>query len=131
MELLIAFSTDDGENMLKGHAGQAKYFDVYRFSDEKAEFWARRDNAKYKGDETLKHGDPKKARATLEALDGLHVLVAKTFGPNLPRLLRKLLCVVVRTPKISDAVEIVRKNVRAVLEECEKGESRKHLVLVP
>lgn len=131
MELLIAFSTNDGESMLKGHAGQAKYFDVYRFSDEKAEFLTRRDNGKYKGDETLKHGDPKKAQATLEALDGLDVLVAKTYGPNLPRLLKKLLCVVVRTPKISDAVEILRKNVKPVLQEYQKGESRKHLVLGP
>jgi len=129
MELLIAFSTDDGETMIKGHAGQAKYYDVYRFSDGKVEFLTRRDNAKYKGDETLKHGDPKKARATLEALNGLHVLVAKTYGPNLPRLLKKLLCVVVRTQKIPDAVEIVRKNVKAVWEAYQKGESRKHLVL--
>ncbi|MGD8513294.1 MAG: NifB/NifX family molybdenum-iron cluster-binding protein [Deltaproteobacteria bacterium] len=131
MELLIAFSTDDGESMLKGHAVQAKYFDVYRFYDEKAEFLTRRDNSKYKGDEALKHGDPKKAQATLKALDGLHVLVAKTYGPNLLRLLKKLLCVVVRTSKISDAVEIVRKNMKAVLEAHDKGESRKHLVLGP
>jgi predicted Fe-Mo cluster-binding NifX family protein len=129
MELLIAFSTDDGETMIKGHAGEAKYYDVYRFSDGKAEFLTRRDNSKYKGDETLKHGDPKKARATLQALDGLHVLVAKTYGPNLPRLLKKLLCVVVRTQKITDAVEIVRKNLKAVWEAYQKGESRKHLVL--
>ena len=131
MELLIAFSTNDGENMIKDHAGQAKYFDVYRFSDGKAVFLERRDNSKYKGDEAMKHGDPKKARATLEALNGLHVLVAKMYGPNLPRLLKKLLCVVVRTQKISDAVKIVIKNAEIVLEEHQKGEGRKHLVLRP
>jgi hypothetical protein len=42
-----------------------------------------------------------------------------------------LLCVVVRTSKISDAVEIVRKNMKAVLEAHDKGETRKHLVLGP
>jgi predicted Fe-Mo cluster-binding NifX family protein len=131
VELLIAFSTNDGENMIKDHAGQAKYFDVYRFSDGKAEFLERRDNSKYKGDEAMKHGDPKKAQATLEALNGLHVLVAKMYGPNLPRLLKKLLCVVVRTQKISDAVKIVIKNAEIVLEEHQKGEGRKHLVLRP
>ena len=92
MELLIAFSANDGENMLKEHAGQAKYFDFYRLSDAKAKFLERRDNSKYKGDETVKHGDPKKAKATLEALKGLDVLVARMYGPNLPRLLKKLLC---------------------------------------
>ena len=131
MELLIAFSTNDGENMIKGHAGQARYFDVYRFSEGKAEFLERRDNSKYKGDEAMKHGDPKKAQATLEALNGLDVLVAKMYGPNLPRLLKKLLCVVVRTQKISDAVKILKKNVEIVFEAYQKGEGRKHLVLKP
>jgi len=131
VELLIAFSTNDGENMIKDHAGQARFFDVYRFSEGKAEFLERRDNSKYKGDEAMKHGDPKKAQATLEALKGLDVLVAKTYGPNLPRLLKKLLCVVVRTQKISDAVKILKKNVEIVFEEYQKGEGRKHLVLKP
>lgn len=129
MELLIGFSTNDGENMIKDHAGQAKYFDVYRFSDGKAEFLERRDNSKYKGDEAMKHGDPKKAQATLEALKGLDVLVAKMYGPNLPRLLKKLLCVVVRTQKVSEAVKIVKENVEIVSREYRKGEARKHLVL--
>ena len=129
MELLIGFSTNDGENMIKDHAGQAKYFDVYRFSDGKAEFLERRDNSKYKGDEAMKHGDPKKAQATLEALKGLDVLVAKMYGPNLPRLLKNLLCIVVRTQKVSEAVEIVKMNVEIVSREHKKGEARKHLVL--
>ncbi len=71
MELLIAFSTNDGEHMLKEHAGQARYFDVYKFSNGKAEFLERRDTSKYKDDETIKHGDPKKAQATLAALNGV------------------------------------------------------------
>ena len=129
MELLIGFTTNDGENMIKDHAGQAKYFDVYRFSDGKAGFLERRDNSKYKGDETLKHGDPKKAQATLEALTGLDVLVARMYGPNLPRLLKKLLCLVVRTKKVSEAVEIVKENLEIVSREHKKGEARKHLVL--
>ena len=129
MELLIGFSTNDGESMIKDHAGQAKYFDVYRFSDGTAEFLERRDNSKYKGDETMKHGDPKKARATLEALKGLDVLVARMYGPNLPRLLKKLLCVVVRTQKVSEAVGIVKENLESVSQEHKKGEGRKHLVL--
>ena len=131
MELLVAFSTDDGENMIKEHAGQAKYFDIYEFSDGKAEFVERRDNSKYKGDEAMKHGDPKKAQATMEALRGANVLVNKMFGPNLPRLLKKLLCVVVRTNKITDAIEILKQNWARVQEEYQKSESRKHLVLAP
>jgi len=35
MELLIAFGTDDGENLANGHAGDAKYFYLYKFSANK------------------------------------------------------------------------------------------------
>jgi predicted Fe-Mo cluster-binding NifX family protein len=129
MELRIAFSTDDGENLIKEHAGQAKYFDVYTFSNGDATFLERHDNSKYKGDETMKHGDPKKAKATMEALNNVDVLVAKMYGPNLPRLLKKLLCIVVRTNKITDAIEILKKYIGKIQEEYQKGESRKHLVL--
>ncbi|MDY6951568.1 MAG: NifB/NifX family molybdenum-iron cluster-binding protein [Thermodesulfobacteriota bacterium] len=131
MELLMGISTDDGEHMINDHAGQAKYFDVYRLSDGEAQFLERRANSKYKGNEALKHGDPKKAQATMAALEGLHVLVAKTYGPNLPRLLKKLLCVVIRTKKVSDAVEVMKGHADVVWKAYEKGEARRHLVLEP
>jgi hypothetical protein len=35
MELLIAFGTDDSENLTNGHAGDARYFYLYKFSDNK------------------------------------------------------------------------------------------------
>ncbi len=130
MEVLVAFSTHDGENLVTDdHAGMAKYFDVYRFTDDGAEFIERRENSKYGGDESMKHGDPQKAKKSLSALEGVDVWANPRFGPNLPRLLKKLLCVVVRVKTIEEAVELLRDNLDAVAEECAKGEARKHLVL--
>jgi len=132
MELLVAFSTHDGENLVTDdHAGMAKYFDVYKFSDGEAEFVERRENSKYGGDETLRHGDARKAKASLGALEGLDVWVNKRFGPNLPRLLKKILCVVVRVDTVPEAMELVKQSLNAVAEECAKAEDRKHLVLKP
>jgi predicted Fe-Mo cluster-binding NifX family protein len=130
MQLLVAFSTHDGENLVTDdHAGMAKYFDVYRFTEEQVEFLERRENSRYVGDQTMKHGDPKKANASLSAVEGLDVWVSKRFGPNLPRLLKEILCVVVRVDTIAEASELVRQNLNAVAEECEKGADRKHLLL--
>ncbi len=132
MELLVAFSTNDGENLVTDdHAGMARYFDVYQFTDGEAEFVERRENAKYAGDETMKHGDPNKAKASLSGLGNAEVWANKRFGPNLPRLLKKLLCVVVRVDSISEAIELIKANWDAVAEEYAKGEDRKHLVLKP
>ena len=128
MDLSVAFATDDGENLFTKHAGQAKFFDVYRISSDGAHYQERRNNSKYEEEKTAKHGDPKKAQATLGALSGLHVLAANTYGPNLPRLLKKLLCIVIRTQRVADAVEIVKANRERIIEEYEKGETRKHLV---
>ena len=131
MELLVAFSTNDGEQLIDDHAGMAHYFDVYRVTDADVEFVERRENSKYEGDETIKHGDPEKAKASLSGLGNAEVWANKRFGPNLPRLLKKLLCVVVRVDSISEAIELIKANLDAVAEECAKGEERKHLVLKP
>lgn len=132
MQLLVAFSTHDGENLVTDdHAGMAKYFDVYKFSDEGIEFVERRENSKYGGDESAKHGDPKKAKASLSALEDLDVWVNRRFGPNVPRLLKKILCVVVIVDTIAEGIELVQANLDAVAEQCAKGEDRKHLVLKP
>lgn len=131
MELLVAFSTDDGENLIDDHAGMARHFHVYRLYQGKQELVEKRNNSKFKGDESIKHGDPKKARATSAALSGIHVLASKKFGPNLPRLQRNLLCVVVRTQTIKDAIAIIHNNIARVIEEYNRGENRKHLILKP
>lgn len=132
MQLLVAFSTHDGQELVTDdHAGMARYFDVYSFSGEEVEFIERRENSKYGGDESMRHGDPKKAKESLSALEGVDVWANPRFGPNLPRLLKKLLCVVVRVQTMEEAVELIKDNLDAVVEECAKGEERKHLVLKP
>ena len=130
MELLVAFGTDD-EKHLKAddHVGMSRYFMVYKISATGHEFVELRENSKYKGREDLAHGDAKKAEATTSALEHIDVLVGRRFGPNLPRLLAKFLCVVVRTDTVADAIRTVQANLKAVGTEHSKGEARKHLVL--
>lgn len=130
MELLVAFGTDDGKN-LKGddHVGMSKYFYIYRISQDKKEFVERRENVKIKADESMKHGDPRKAKATASVLKGVDVLVGRRFGPNLPRILKKFVCVIVRTDTISSAIKLVCDNMDRIVEEKNKGEERRHIVL--
>ena len=129
MEILVAFGTDDGANLNDDHVGMARYFHVYRFSETKEELVEKRENVRLKGDESMKHGDPNKAKATSSVLKGVDVLVGKRFGPNLPRLVRKFVCVIVRTDTLEDAVRMIRKNIEGIIAEKNKGEDRKHLIL--
>ena len=130
MKLLIAFGTDDGRNLNDDHVGMAEYFYVYQFSNGKEELIERRKNVQFKGDESV-HGDPEKAKATSSALEGVDVLVGRKFGPNLPRLLRKFVCVVVRTNTLTSALEAAHNNMDRIAEEGNKEEDRKHIVLNP
>jgi len=131
MELLVAFGTDDGENLNNDHVGMAKYFYVYRFSSGKEELVERRENVKFKGDESMKHGDPEKAKATSSSLKNVDVIVAKKFGPNLLRMLKKFVCIVARTDTITNAIVAVHNNMDLIMEQKSKGEGRKHIVLRP
>ena len=129
MELLIAFSTDDGKNFNNGHFGMAKYYYIYNFSGEEQEFVERRKNVEFKGDESMKHGDPQKAKATSAVLEDVDVLVGRKFGPNILRLLKKFVCVVVRKNAISDAVKTININLDRIFDEKNKTKDRKHIVL--
>jgi predicted Fe-Mo cluster-binding NifX family protein len=129
MELLIGFATDDGKHLKGDHIGKSKYFYVYRFIDEREEFIERRENVKYEGDESMIHGDPKKAKATSTALKGLDGVVGRRFGPNIVRLLKKFVCIVVRRETIDDAIDLIHRDMDKVIEAKEEGEGRKHLVL--
>jgi len=130
MDLTVAFSTDDGKIFNNSHFGMARYFHVYRFHDEgEPEFIEIRENVKYEEDETIKHGDPGKARATSSALEGVDVMAGRKFGPNIVRLLNKFVCIAVKTENITDAIHLIRSNWITVVKEKEIGADRKHITL--
>ena len=131
MKFLIAFGTDDGKNLNNDHVGMARYFYVYEFSNGGEKLVEKRENTHFTGDEAMKHGDPEKAKATSSALKGVDVLVGRKFGPNLPRLLGKFVCVLVRTSTIATAIEAIHNNMDRIAEERNKEEGRKHIVLKP
>ena len=131
MELLIAFATDDGNNFNDDHFGMAHIFHIYKFSEGKEEFVEARKNARYQEDETLKHGDPGKAKAVSSVLQDIDVIVGKKMGPNIVRLLKKYVCVVIKEHIISDAISELHRNMERIIEEKRKGENRKHIVLRP
>lgn len=131
MSFTAAFGTDDGKDLTSDHFGMAKIYHVYEFSGDGAKLVEQRENSHFAGDETMKHGDPKKAKATSSVLQGVDVLVGKRFGPNLPRLLGKFVCVLVRTNAVASAVEAVHGNLDRIEEQRSKEEGRKHIVLKP
>ncbi|HOO46223.1 MAG TPA: NifB/NifX family molybdenum-iron cluster-binding protein [Deltaproteobacteria bacterium] len=131
MELFIAFATDDGDNFNDDHFGMARLFHIYTFSRGREEFIETRKNARYQEDETLRHGDPEKAQAVSSVLKDIDVIVGRKMGPNIVRLLKKYVCIVIKTTSINDAIVQIHKNMKKIMEQKGKGEDRKHIVLRP
>jgi len=127
--LIVAFGTDDGDNIKSDdHYGNSKFFMVYKIDKDKKEFIERRENFKYKENESIKHGDPKKAQAVSSVLVGVDVLVAARFGPNIKRLIKKFVCVVVRASTISESLKIVQSNLDKIIKEKNKKEDKTPLI---
>ena len=121
MELVFAFATNNDEYLSNDHYGMAKYYYVYKISKGKEKFVEKRKNTDYKEDKSLKHGDPQKAKATAFISKGVDALVGRKFGPNLPKILKRFVCVVVRTHTLHEAIVLLKNN----------GENRKHIILKP
>jgi len=125
INLVVAVGTDDGKTLKSdNHFGMSEYFMLYRFSDGKEEFIEKRNNLKYKEDETKIHGDPGKAKATASALENVDVLVGQRFGPNITRLRNKFVCAVVRKKTIGETIQMVHENISEIMEENSKKDKR-------
>lgn len=121
----VAFASDDGESFVDRHFGDAYYFYIYSFSDNGIEFLKRIENTTDE-DSKEKHGDPKKAKGILGLLKSqdVKVFVSKIFGPNIKRMKKNFVCVLINNDKISDSFNILQRNIEAIDREWKKGVDR-------
>ena len=107
--LVLAFATDDGTTLTRGHVGSADRYQLYRITAGDADLIGERINPKVEEDESLRHGDPVKAKSIKELLDGADGIVGRRFGPNITRMIRHYICIVVRVETIQEAILLVRE----------------------
>ncbi len=121
--VLFAIGTDN-EKMIKSdnHVGMSKFYQIWKYSDGKLTFKEKRENIKYKENESKIHGDPKKAEKVVSVLKKVDVIVGKIFGPNIIQLKNKFVPVVIRELNIKKAVKIIEENINEIIEEKNKKE---------
>jgi len=127
-KILVAFATDNGQNFIDRHFGDADYYDIYEIDEDSADFVQRIDNTVDEVEEI--HADPKKAKGITNLLmnKNVKVVVSKIFGPNIKRIKKKFVCVVMNDESLDKSIGRLCKNIRLVVDEWEKGAERKHLV---
>ena len=127
--LKVAFATDDGKTFMDRHFGDAKHYYIYKIDNENSEFVKKISNTTEEEEDI--HADPKKAKSIAKLLkqEKVQVVVSKIFGPNIKRIKKKFVCILMKEYSIENSIDIIKSNFLMIAEEWEIGENRSFLKL--
>jgi len=127
--LKVAFATNDGENFMSDHFGDADYYHIYEINAEGATLIKKIENTTEEEDDI--HADPEKAKSisTLLQQEEVSVAVSKVFGPNIQRIKKKFQCILLKEKTLQEGVVKISENFPLIRAEWEKGEARDFLML--
>ena len=122
-----AFATGDGESFTNRHFGDNDYYDIYDITTSERKFIKRINNTTTVIEEKT-HADPGKAMGVTSLLkkENVQVVVSKVYGPNIKRIRKNFVCVLMNNT-ISDSINIIMENSKVIFDEWEKGKEREHI----
>ena len=128
-KLKVAFATDDGKTFMDRHFGDAEYYHVYEIDENNSELINIIKNTTEEEEDI--HADPKKAGSIAKLLkqENVQIVVSKIFGPNIKRIKKKFVCILMKQNSIENGVDIIKSNFLTIAEEWEIGENRDFLKL--
>jgi len=109
--MIIACATNDGEKFASCHFGDAKQYDIYELNEDGYGLVGTIRNTTGEEDEEV-HADPKKARGIVDLLKKSNVQVGatKVFGPNIKRVVKHFIPVIVSQDEISKGLQALLEN---------------------
>lgn len=130
-KLRLALGSNDGNEIINGHMGEAKYFYIYEIDESgKYSLIAKRVNNSPREEH---HGDENKLKGASAIFNDCSVVVARHKSPNFIRMSEKTRFqpVVIRKERISDILTAFRDIFDTVYEYVErrnKGERFKEII---
>lgn len=126
----IAFASDNGKSFIDRHFGDSEYYYIYEMKASGIEFVKKIENTTEEDNEEI-HADPVKAKGVTEMLksEDIKVVIAKIFGPNIKRIKKKFVCVLMNDDDISESIKKVQEKYDLILSEWNKGDNRDHINL--
>ena len=127
-KIIVAFATDDKQNLTKEHFGEAKEYLVYELSKTNSELIHTVANG---SPEEKMHGDPNKAKGVAHLLKPLkvQVIVNKAFGRNITRMQQKFVVILSNNLSIKETIQNIQSQFEPIAAEWYKGEERTYLRL--
>jgi len=126
---VVALGTDGSGNVnIKSHFGDSKEYLVYEFINKNAIYKKTIINPKFIENHLLADGDPKKAQKVSQLLKGVDVVVSGLYGPNIKRIKKKFVSLIIRGKNIEASIEIIKESSNEIIAELSK-ENKKVLIL--
>ena len=124
----IACATNDGKHFTEKHFGDADKYLIYESKNNKFNLI---DTIRNTTDEEKKHADPGKAKSIVSLLleKNVDVGLTKVFGPNIKRVKKHFVPVMVSVDLIEDGLKEVQTAIVEVKHLIDLGENREHLDL--
>lgn len=119
--MIMACATNDGEKFSNTHFGDAERFDLYKVTEEDSIFIKRLENHTESEEQ---HADPKKAKgiANLLKSHNVQVGISKQFGPNIKRVSRHFLPVIVSEDEIGTVLRLIVERYSEIVGIINNGE---------
>jgi predicted Fe-Mo cluster-binding NifX family protein len=124
MTLKIALATDNGIEFADKHFGEAAEYNIYIIDKNNARYIKTIVNNSLK---EKMHADPAKARSIIKILkeEDVQIAVNTEFGPNIKRVKKQIVPVLIKERKLKEALKILVENYSLLLASWEEGENRK------
>ena len=126
MKLTVALATNDGQNFINKHFGEANKYQIYEFNNDNYKYIKSIQNNSITEE---KHADPKKAKSIVKILKekNVHCGVSCAFGPNIKRVKKHIVPVIMKEEDMETGIQKLIDNFTS-LEKCwNDGKNREHI----
>jgi len=134
--MLCAIATDDGTQLVDRHFGDAVQYDLYQLTETGVSFATTivnpfRDDGPEDHGSALSHADRLKAGHMRELFPdrGVRVLVSRRFGPNIARMVRNFVPVVVWCRFVEEARGLLFFGRPEIAQAWEAGADREPVIV--
>lgn len=123
MTLLVAFASDNKEQLTDNHFGDAKLYLIYKISKTDTQFVGEIKNT---ARVDKQHGNKEKAKKIITLLkeNKIQIAIAKNFGNNISQIKSEFVCILVKEDTIVSVIEIIIKHLQTIYYEWLLGENR-------
>ena len=111
--MIIACATDDSHNFIDRHFGDADYYLIYELTDGK---FVMIDRIMNTTEEEKQHADPIKAKGIIDLLleKNVQVGLTKVYGPNINKVKKHIVPILISTDDINSGLEKVLENINMI-----------------